>query len=28
VLRALDLAPNFELAQDLLLSLRTPEKAP
>ena len=28
VLRALDLAPNFEPAQDLLLSLRTPEKAP
>lgn len=28
VLRALDLAPNFEPAQDLLLSLRTTEKAP
>ncbi|MBL8960376.1 MAG: tetratricopeptide repeat protein, partial [Gemmatimonadetes bacterium] len=27
VLRALDLAPNFEKAQDLLLSLRTPEGA-
>ncbi len=28
VLRALDLAPNFEAAQDLLLSLRAPGKAP
>lgn len=28
VLRALDLAPNFEAAQDLLLSLRTPVKTP
>jgi tetratricopeptide (TPR) repeat protein len=28
VLRALDLAPNFEAAQDLLLTLRTPGKAP
>ena len=27
VLRALDLAPNFEKAQELLLSLRTPEGA-
>ena len=28
VLRALDLAPNFEAAQDLLLAIRSPGKAP
>ena len=28
VLRALDLAPNFEAAQDLLLTIRSPGKAP